>query len=94
MYVLFLAIFDKQEVSLSKHLTPYYCMFKNLINFNNMNVLCIKSKFNKPLKIKCFLLQVEELPKMVQDLSIGRRTWDDILNNYPLFEQQEATKDK
>ncbi|XP_071157632.1 glycine--tRNA ligase-like [Mytilus edulis] len=37
---------------------------------------------------------VEELPKMVQDLSIGRRTWDDILNNYPLFEQQEATKDK
>ncbi|CAC5391735.1 GARS [Mytilus coruscus] len=37
---------------------------------------------------------VEELPRIVQDLSIGRRTWDDILNNYPLFEQQEATKDK
>ncbi|KAK2185863.1 hypothetical protein NP493_220g00040 [Ridgeia piscesae] len=36
--------------------------------------------------------EVTELPKIVSDLSNGKRTWEDVLNNYPLFEQQESTK--
>lgn len=38
------------------------------------------------------LSQVTELPEIVKDLADGRRTWEDVLNNYPLFEQQETTK--
>ena len=38
------------------------------------------------------LLQVSELPELVKSLADGRRTWEDVLNNYPLFEQQEASK--
>lgn len=37
---------------------------------------------------------LEEIPRIVKALSIGQRTWEDVLNNYPLFEQQEATKEK
>ncbi|KAK3779526.1 hypothetical protein RRG08_045272 [Elysia crispata] len=33
-----------------------------------------------------------ELPVVVKDLADGRRTWEDVLATYPLFEQQEATK--
>ena len=33
-----------------------------------------------------------ELAQIVYDLSNHRRTWEDILNNYPIFEQQESTK--
>ncbi|KAK3109174.1 hypothetical protein FSP39_024641 [Pinctada imbricata] len=36
--------------------------------------------------------EIKEIPEIVRDLATGRRTWDDVLNNYPLFEQQEATK--
>ncbi|KAL3832079.1 hypothetical protein ACJMK2_023757 [Sinanodonta woodiana] len=35
---------------------------------------------------------VEELPELVRDLAQMRRTWQSVLNNYPLFEQQETTK--
>lgn len=35
---------------------------------------------------------VSELPQIVKDLADGRRTWEDVLNNYPVFEQQESTK--
>lgn len=41
-----------------------------------------------------FYYQLEEIPLIVKALSIGQRTWEDVLNNYPLFEQQEATKEK
>lgn len=41
-----------------------------------------------------FFYQLEEIPLIVKALSIGQRTWEDVLNNYPLFEQQEATKEK
>ncbi|XP_067650502.1 glycine--tRNA ligase-like isoform X1 [Haliotis asinina] len=34
---------------------------------------------------------IEELPEIVRDLAVGRRTWENVLNNYPLFEQQEAS---
>merc|ERR1712038_872739 len=33
---------------------------------------------------------VEELPIIVKDLANGKRTWEDVLNNYPTFEQQES----
>ncbi|XP_069119560.1 glycine--tRNA ligase-like [Argopecten irradians] len=32
---------------------------------------------------------IEELPEIVRDLANGRRTWQDVYNNYPVFEQQE-----
>ncbi|OWF40012.1 Glycine--tRNA ligase [Mizuhopecten yessoensis] len=32
---------------------------------------------------------IDELPEIVRDLSNGRRTWNDVINNYPIFEQQE-----
>ncbi|XP_053373501.1 glycine--tRNA ligase-like isoform X1 [Mercenaria mercenaria] len=35
---------------------------------------------------------ITELAQIVYDLANHRRTWDDILNNYPIFEQQESTK--
>ncbi|CAL1543894.1 unnamed protein product [Lymnaea stagnalis] len=35
---------------------------------------------------------VSDLPQIVKDLADGRRTWEDVLNNYPVFEQQESTK--
>ncbi|XP_059143729.1 glycine--tRNA ligase-like [Physella acuta] len=35
---------------------------------------------------------INELPQIVKDLADGRRTWQDVLNNYPLFEQQESVK--
>ncbi|KAK6165517.1 hypothetical protein SNE40_022433 [Patella caerulea] len=35
---------------------------------------------------------LKELPQIVKDLVDGKRTWEDITNNYPLFEQQETTK--
>ncbi|WAQ94005.1 SYG-like protein [Mya arenaria] len=35
---------------------------------------------------------LSELAEIVRDLSQQRRTWEDILNNYPIFEQQESTK--
>nr|XP_022310269.1 glycine--tRNA ligase-like [Crassostrea virginica] len=37
---------------------------------------------------------LEEIPLIVKDLSVGVRTWEDVLNNYPIFEQQDATKEK
>ena len=39
-----------------------------------------------------YLFQICELPVVVKDLADGRRTWEDVLATYPLFEQQEATK--
>ncbi|KAJ8311791.1 hypothetical protein KUTeg_010659 [Tegillarca granosa] len=35
---------------------------------------------------------IADLPELVRDLSQQRRSWEDVLNNYPLFEQQEASK--
>ncbi|XP_013410317.1 glycine--tRNA ligase [Lingula anatina] len=35
---------------------------------------------------------VDELPQIVSDLANGRRSWEDVLSNYPLFEQQESSK--
>jgi len=35
---------------------------------------------------------VSELPELIKSLSDGKRSWEDVLNNYPVFEQQEATK--
>jgi len=34
--------------------------------------------------------EVDELPKLVADLAAGRRRWEDVLKNYPAFEQQET----
>lgn len=36
--------------------------------------------------------ELTELPEIVRDLANGKRTWSDVLNNYPEFTQQEATK--
>jgi glycyl-tRNA synthetase len=33
-----------------------------------------------------------DIPGLVYDLSADRQTWSEVLNSYPLFEQQEATK--
>ncbi|GFO25816.1 glycine--tRNA ligase-like [Plakobranchus ocellatus] len=35
---------------------------------------------------------ISELPGIVKDLSDGRRTWENVLASYPIFEQQESTK--
>lgn len=35
---------------------------------------------------------ITEIAGIVYDLASHRRTWDDILTSYPLFEQQESTK--
>ena len=40
----------------------------------------------------CRLLQIDELPALVRDLAQGRMSWDEALEKYPLFEQQEASK--
>ncbi|ESO87782.1 hypothetical protein LOTGIDRAFT_145967 [Lottia gigantea] len=36
--------------------------------------------------------KMEEIPQIVKDLVDGRRSWDDILKQYPIFEGQESTK--
>jgi len=33
---------------------------------------------------------VSELPELVRSLADGRRTWENVLNNYPLFTEQES----
>ncbi|XP_052247605.1 glycine--tRNA ligase-like isoform X7 [Dreissena polymorpha] len=35
---------------------------------------------------------ISELAEIVRDLAQQRRTWDNILSSYPVFEQQESTK--
>jgi len=35
-------------------------------------------------------VQIEELPKIVSDLSGGLQSWENVVNNYPAFEQQET----
>ncbi|XP_005092204.1 glycine--tRNA ligase [Aplysia californica] len=35
---------------------------------------------------------VSELPEIIKSLADGKRTWEEVLNNYPIFEQQEASK--
>ncbi|KAK7484906.1 hypothetical protein BaRGS_00023826 [Batillaria attramentaria] len=42
--------------------------------------------------MKQIRVPLDELPAVVRDLAQGRRSWDDALKSYPLFEQQEASK--
>lgn len=42
--------------------------------------------------MKQIRVPLEELPGLVRDLAQGKRSWDDALKSYPLFEQQEASK--
>jgi hypothetical protein len=37
-------------------------------------------------------MPVDDLPAVVRKLVIGKLTWEEVLNTYPRFEQQEATK--
>ena len=37
------------------------------------------------------VFQVDELPQIVSDLASNRRSWEDVLGQYPVFEQQETT---
>ncbi|KAL5007456.1 hypothetical protein ScPMuIL_016262 [Solemya velum] len=34
---------------------------------------------------------IDEIPGLVRDLAQNKRSWEDIMNNYPIFEQQETT---
>ncbi|KAK7109202.1 glycine--tRNA ligase-like [Littorina saxatilis] len=42
--------------------------------------------------LKQIRVPVDELPALVRDLAQGRTTWDEALEKYPLFVQQEASK--
>lgn len=56
---------------------------------------CILSALQISFYIVVFLLvsfQIEELPTIVRELATGRRTWESVIQAYPIFEQQEATK--
>lgn len=35
-------------------------------------------------------VQIEDLPKIVGDLSSGQQSWENVINNYPSFDQQET----
>jgi len=37
----------------------------------------------------CFV-QIEDLPTIVSDLSSGQQSWENVVNNYPAFDQQET----
>ena len=37
-------------------------------------------------------MPMDDLPAVVRKLVIGRLSWEEVLNTYPRFEQQEATK--
>lgn len=39
------------------------------------------------------LLQLDELPKVVSDLSFERTAWQSVAEKYPKFEQQDATRE-
>lgn len=42
--------------------------------------------------MKQIRVPIEELPALVRDLAQGRTSWDDALDKYPIFVQQEASK--
>ncbi|KAL4222209.1 hypothetical protein ACF0H5_018247 [Mactra antiquata] len=56
----------------------------------------LKEPFTATLRERDSMKQIRapvtELAQIVFDLAQQRRSWEDILNNYPLFEQQESTK--
>ena len=65
-------------------------LYKNKLKILDFFASIWYSLFRKVI----FLFQLEEIPLIVKDLSVGVRTWEDVLNNYPIFEQQDATKEK
>lgn len=64
----------------------------------NVNPFFFRIKNSSELKTKIsiyndlFTLQLEELPAVVRDLSLGKTTWSDVEAKYPKFEQQESTE--
>ncbi len=36
------------------------------------------------------IVQLEEVPALVAQLATGRRTWEQVLKEFPVFEQQES----
>ncbi|XP_056008282.1 LOW QUALITY PROTEIN: glycine--tRNA ligase-like [Ostrea edulis] len=63
------------------------------IDFDTLNALTTATLRERD-SMKQIRAPLEEIPLIVKSLSTGQRTWEDVLNNYPLFEQQETTKDK
>ena len=37
-------------------------------------------------------IQLDEIPKVIQDLADGKITWNQVEDKYPKFEAQETTK--
>ncbi|XP_076460990.1 glycine--tRNA ligase-like [Babylonia areolata] len=42
--------------------------------------------------MKQIRVPMDELPALVRDLSLGRSSWEEALQKYPIFEQQESSK--
>jgi len=41
------------------------------------------------MSVRCYV-QIDDLPQIVSDLSSGQQSWENVVNNYPAFEQQET----
>ncbi|XP_064647807.1 glycine--tRNA ligase-like [Lineus longissimus] len=62
------------------------------IDFDTVNKTPHTATLRERDSMKQIRADIDELPKIVSDLANGRRTWEDCLNNYEIFEQQETTK--
>jgi len=64
--------------------------FAITVDFDTLNKTPATATLRERDSMKQIRAEVDELPPIVSDLSCGRRTWNDVINNYPSFNQQET----
>lgn len=62
------------------------------IDFDTVNNQPATATLRERDSMKQIRAEVAELPQIISDLSSGRKSWEDVLKSYPLFEAQETGK--
>lgn len=60
------------------------------VDFDTVNKFPHTATLRERDTMKQIRVEIEELPRLVSDLSSGRKQWNEVVNNYPSFQQQET----
>jgi glycyl-tRNA synthetase len=64
--------------------------FAITVDFDTLNKTPASATLRERDSMKQIRAAIDELPEIVSDLAYGRRTWSEVVNNYPAFDQQET----
>lgn len=64
--------------------------FAITVDFDTVNKTPATATLRERDSMKQIRASIEDLPKLVGDLSSGEQSWENVFNNYPAFEQQET----